>query len=481
MTPRILNLRARPLTATEPCAPDVHYFTFDNPQSAVRSLQSVVAFDANTLIAVEISKAQHEALTREPSPSNPQSSIRSPQSSILFSGVRPKFDLSPDITCRQLTLHLSDQCNQRCKYCWVNQSSTRSTTSTEISVMSRQIAAAALEMIPRDGRDVRVAFFGGEPLLHFGRIAEICEMLDHGPKMRTARKLFHLTTNATLITPIVARFLADHDFSIIVSCDGPEKLHDAARGAGSHAAMMRGLRLLNQAGCSGRVVLRGTWSGARSEILQRLGALNALCEDGLAAGVALEPVAGAHYGDALDAEIHSACNWFGERARSGGTPRWQYLEKTLQRILWQQFRPSECGAGRGYYTVGPTGLIYACHKQQSAEIGHLVASTSSTSSTVVHIEESMRQKWLDNRFCARRECSLCWARHVCGGACRSESLEFCGSITEPHAGRCLLMRQLVAEALHLAATLPRETLLRICPALTVPPPFAPAGRTVSRA
>jgi sulfatase maturation enzyme AslB (radical SAM superfamily) len=75
-----------------------------------------------------------------------------------------------------------------------------------------------------------------------------------------------------------------------------------------------------------------------------------------------------------------------------------------------------------------------------------------------------REKWLDNRFCARRECSLCWARHVCGGACRSESLEFCGGIVQPHAGRCTLMRQLVAEALRLAATLPRETLLRICPA-----------------
>jgi len=216
------------------------------------------------------------------------------------------------------------------------------------------------------------------------------------------------------------------------------------------------LNLLHRAGCSGRIVLRGTWSGMPADILARLGALNELCACGLAAGAALEPVAGAHYGHTIEAEIRSACNWFGLRTRSGGTPHWQYLEKTLQRILWQQYRASECGAGRGYYSVGPTGLIYACHKQQNSRIGDV-------SPTVV-IDEVLRGQWLDNRFCTRSECSLCWARHVCGGACRSESLEFCGGIGQPHAGRCLLMRQIVAEALVLAATLPRETLLGICPA-----------------
>jgi radical SAM protein with 4Fe4S-binding SPASM domain len=528
MTPRILNLQAQPPAsvpspgtergATEPCAPDVRYFPVGD---------NVVAFDANTLVAVEISKAQHETLTAEAQSTqrtNPIVDAVSENSvlrvsavnpALLFSGVRPKFDLSPDVTCRQLTLHLSDQCNQRCRYCWIVKKSTAeahssspadSSTPTETAelrragvaelrragstqrasstvdsvsensvlrdlrvsavnpaVMTREIAAAALTMFPSDGRDLRIGFFGGEPLLHFGHILDITKMVEQRAAADKTRAVFHLTTNATLVTPVVARFLSEHGFSIIVSCDGPEKLHDAARGAGSHAAMMRGLNMLQQAGCSDRVVLRGTWSKAPAEVLRRLGALNEMCANGLAAGVALEPVAGATYGRALDAEIRSACNWFGIHARSGGTPRWQYLEKTLRRILWQQFRPSECGAGRGYYTVGPTGLIYACHKQQSAEIGRLDASTASTPSTTVHIDESLRQKWLDNRFCARRECSLCWARHVCGGACRSESLEFCGGITHPHAGRCMLMRQIVAEALVLAATLPRATLLRICP------------------
>jgi uncharacterized protein len=351
-----------------------------------------------------------------------------------------------------LTLHVSDQCNMRCEYCWI----LKEDAPDLLPVMTRQIASAALNMFPADGRDLRIGFFGGEPLLHFGMMVLIAGMAQERAARSKARALFHVTTNATLITPVVAQFLAENDFSIIVSCDGPENLHDAARGKRSHAAMMRGLKMLHEAGCSGRVTLRGTWSGEPSQILARLSFLNELCGEGLAAGVALEPDAGATYGAETDAEIRSACDWFGVHARSGGTPRWQYLEKTLQRILWQQFRPSECGAGRGYYSVGPTGLIYACHKQRGAEIGCVWGGECG-------IDEARRVKWLDNRFCSRRECSLCWVRHICGGACRSESLEFCGGIAQPHGGRCMLMRQLVAESLRLTATLPRKTLLRICP------------------
>ena len=149
-------------------------------------------------------------------------------------------------------------------------------------------------MFPDDGRDLRIGFFGGEPLMHFGLLMTITEMAQERAKATKCRAVFHVTTNATLVTPIVARFLAEHGFSIIVSCDGTARLHDAARGIGSYAAMRRGLSLLHRAGCSGRIVLRGTWSGAPAEVLARLGELNELCEQGLAAGVALEPVAGAH-------------------------------------------------------------------------------------------------------------------------------------------------------------------------------------------
>jgi uncharacterized protein len=440
VTPRILNFQAVLPEPNEPCAPDVLYFPGEDG--------SGVAFDSNTLLAIEMSPAQFDRAQRE--------GIESPVP-IFFSKHAPKFTLNADTSCRQLTLHLSDQCNLRCSYCWIKPGESP-------AVMTPEIAGAALSMFPHDGRDLRIGFFGGEPLMHFDLLRKIVDIAwTHVYwNLKPAACHFHVTTNGTLITKQMADFLAARGFSIIVSCDGPEKIHDAARGQGSHAAMLRGLELLRDAGCSNRVVLRGTWTGTPARLCARLLALNDMCTEGLAAGVALEPAAGAPYGDALDGEIRDACNCFAMQGRSRAAPRcaprWQYLEKTLSRILWQQWRATECGAGRGYYTVGPTGAIYACHKQQNSQIGRIVSDRPI-------VDETARAKWLDNRFCARRECSLCWARHVCGGACRSESLEFCGSVSKPHAGRCAMMRRLVAESLRLAAALPRETLLKICPAL----------------
>jgi uncharacterized protein len=434
VTPRILNFQAVLPEPNEPCAPDVRYFPGEDG--------SGVAFDSNTLLAVEMSPSQFGRAQRE--------GIESPVP-LLFSKRAPKFTLNADTSCRQLTLHLSDQCNLRCSYCWIKPGESP-------AVMTPEIAGAALSMFPDDGRDLRIAFFGGEPLLHYHLLKDIVARAKDWAVRKNCRPLFHVTTNGTLVRREIARFLADQDFSIIVSCDGPEHLHDAARGEGSYAAAQRGLELLRDADCSNRVVLRGTWTGMPAQLCARLLALNEMCTEGLAAGVALEPAAGAPYGAALDAEIRDTCNWFVRYAQLLGKPRWQYLEKTLSRILWQQWRATECGAGRGYYTVGPTGAIYACHKQQNSQIGRIVSDRPI-------VDEPARAKWLDNRLSGRRECSLCWARHVCGGACRSESLEFCGSVSKPHAGRCAMTRRLVAEALRLAAALPRETLLRICPAL----------------
>jgi uncharacterized protein len=444
MTPRILNLSLRQFEPTEPCDPDVHYVkSGDN---------TVVAFDANTLVASEISVEQYSKLkARSLAPSE------SALSDLLFSRRRPKFAVSPDTSCRALTLHLSDLCNLSCKYCFVRHPA----WPAECAVMSVGIAEAALKMFPSD-RDLRVSFFGGEPLLHFPLMAEIVGMVEDRARVSGMRAMMHVTTNGTLITPEIASFLATHGFSLIVSLDGPEELHDAARGDGSHASVLRGLGLLKDAGCSSRVALRGTWSSRRTDLLERLAYLNNLCDRGFAAAVALEPVSGDPC-DVSEAEMSSVIAAFSCVAHEGQLLRWQYLQKILQRVLWQIHRPSECGAGRGYYTVGPTGTIFACHRQEGAEIGRL----DMASAAPLLIDESRRERWLDNRFCARRECSLCWARHVCGGACRSESLQYCGGkIEQPHAGRCMLMRRLVSESLRLAALLPREVLMRICPAPT---------------
>ncbi len=460
MTPRILNLQVRPLGATELCAPDVHYVPV--------SEDSVVAFDANTLVAVEISKAQYEALTRpRESPVHPGQAPAAgenppPPHALLFSRRRPKFDLSADVSCRHLTLHLSDQCNQRCKYCWVaNPAPAFGNRQSEIGndppVMTREIAEAALGMFPNDGRDLRIGFFGGEPLLHFGLMQRVVQMAED--RARLEKRAHLISRHDERDADHALRGAVPRQTSVLdhrqlrrdrqaARCRARSRqlCGDEARAAHAPRSWLlradRPARHLGGHAGGGPRAARGTEQPVRGGTRRRRRARTGRRRRST--------------GTRSTRKSAARATGSARAPRSGGAPRWQYLEKTLQRILWQQFRPSECGAGRGYYTVGPSGLIYACHKQQNSEIGAVGQR--------VVIDEVRRAQWFDNRFCARSECAQCWARHVCGGACRSESLEFCGGIAQPHAGRCALMRKLVAEALVLSATLPRDVLLRICPA-----------------
>jgi len=101
---------------------------------------------------------------------------------------------------------------------------------------------------------VTVAWQGGEPTLmgldFFRRTIELEEQ-HRRPGMSF---LNTLQTNGTLLTDEWCEFLAEHDFLVGISIDGPRPLHDAFRvdkgGQGTFDRVMRGLRLLQRHGVS---------------------------------------------------------------------------------------------------------------------------------------------------------------------------------------------------------------------------------------
>lgn len=431
---RILNLSVEPMPRSEPAAPHVQVVNVP----PVGEAQHAVLFDANSLVAVETTPAAGERYRQEPSAF---------QGLVVGYPRRPLFDLIKAEECRQIVLRLSDDCNLACSYCRVR-------TANRHATMSVAMALGALKLFG-NGRDWRVCFFGGEPILQMDRLTQVVAAIEKRAQGAGATLRWSITTNGTLITAEVARFLADRRFALIVSADGPCDLHNAARGEGSHQAMLRGLVQLVEAGAPS-VALRGTWSEP-ADLVRRLNWLNAACDGGLASGVALEPADTFTYGADLDAEIHRAAEWMLERVQDGVPARWKYLQTLLWRLLWGQRKGTECGAGRGYCSVGCDGAIYACHRQPGAPIGVIKADGQ------ILMDSAARSTWDDNRFCARQECPTCWIRHLCGGACRGESLELCGDMAVPLQTRCRLMRRLAEEALWMATQLSREELMRWIP------------------
>ena len=371
--------------------------------------------------------------------------------------LRPNYAFSADLGLRMLVLIPTDACNLNCRYCFAHPPG-------EGRRMSKEVVSKALSLFPR-GRDINVSFFGGEPLLAFDFVREAVREAESEARARRVRTSFHVTTNGTLVTEELARFLSEHRFTAIVSLDGDRETHDSARplrssGGSSYDLTLAGLEALRRAKNDGlrNVTLRATFDARLPNILDRLVHLNELARRGLADSVSVEPAcisegcaSGLGFSNTdmkgLCAEYARCTSWYVEEIARGRRPLFFHFSKMLSRLMTRSLAPSTCGAGRGYLTVGPGGEIYACHRTNGSFLGRMGA-----------LDESLRARWLDNRWYACEKCRLCWARNLCGGVCRADSFERSGELLSPDAVSCAIKRMWMLEAMYILSECERRGL-----------------------
>ena len=131
-------------------------------------------------------------------------------------------------------------CNLACSYCY--EDNFRGSFH-----LSPETADLLVESVVRDqmepGRDVKISFYGGEPLLSVGLIKEIAARLS-AAAVRTGTKFsFTLVTNGTLLTRSLVLELMPLGFTgAKVTLDGPRETHDLSRpfasGSGSFDAIL---------------------------------------------------------------------------------------------------------------------------------------------------------------------------------------------------------------------------------------------------
>jgi len=129
----------------------------------------------------------------------------------------------------QLILNVTEDCNFRCSYCLYGGGYEHYRTHSG-RTMSWETARAAIDDFLehcRLSKNPVISFYGGEPLLNFELIRR-CVV--YGREQTQGRDVrFSLTTNGSLLSGEVAKFLADEGFLVLVSLDGPAAIHDRSR------------------------------------------------------------------------------------------------------------------------------------------------------------------------------------------------------------------------------------------------------------
>jgi sulfatase maturation enzyme AslB (radical SAM superfamily) len=137
---------------------------------------------------------------------------------------------------------LNDLCNLRCTYCYEGQEEFRSRGELMSQVHLERILK---EILNSPKRDIQFLWHGGEPLLagidFYKHALDIQREANiHGIEIYNG-----IQTNGTLLNQKWIDFLAEHNFGISLSLDGPKFLHDQSRiDFGSNGTYERVINLL---------------------------------------------------------------------------------------------------------------------------------------------------------------------------------------------------------------------------------------------
>ncbi|MGD8384966.1 MAG: radical SAM protein [Lysobacterales bacterium] len=321
-----------------------------------------------------------------------------------------------------LVLEVAQDCNLRCSYCYAGDG----TYGGAPTLMEPQTARRSIRYLldnSRDNEELTVILFGGEPLLNLPAVeAAVSEAADRG---RAAGKKvrFSLTTNGTLLSPDIIRFLNDARISVAVSMDGPPAIHDSNRphadGRGSYAGIVPQLKTLLASAplpVAARVTLTPAQWSSLPEVFEHLAGLG-FHEVGVApvSPVCTSLLPSREQEDSLMRGFESLASRFLEEAALGRVLPFSNILDLLSRLHGGHARPIACGAGYGYMAIDASGRFFPCHRLTGVtefRAGDLKTGVDGA---------SLKTALEDLNEGRAESCSRCWARTLCAGGCHYEN------------------------------------------------------------
>lgn len=304
-------------------------------------------------------------------------------------------------------------CNLKCAYCYVRDKG----LATAGQAMSPEMAARVVDALDRGlafSESVCLHLYGGEPLLNLPAMAA---MIERAGQNRSGRFSFAITTNGVIGSPAAIDLLEAGRFSVVLSIDGPEPIHDECRrtldNGPTHADVMnflQKLRTRTRCRVRGSAVVRAGWSLAQAGAY-----LSSLPVDAVKAQAVRLPPDDPHtlnneekqaYLRDLEEVGHIVIN----SLEAGLAPRDDRFSSRVLQLLMGAKRKSFCGAGRTTFGITPDGTVLPCILIGPAEarLGHILDDPS------VWIREGKR--W-QAAYQSSLKCEGCPALPLCGGGC----------------------------------------------------------------
>ena len=353
---------------------------------------------------------------------------------------------------KALCLHVSHDCNLRCKYCFADEGAYHSVR----EVMSLETAKAAIDFLLRESGNrkvLEVDFFGGEPLMNLSVVKETVNYAKAEAAKLQKRFLFTTTTNGLLLDDETIKFFNEEMENVVLSLDGRPEIHDEVRktvsGKGSFSAVIDKIKKFVKSRGDKHYYVRGTFTAKNLDFANDV---LFLADEGFDS-ISMEPVVTEipelqikeEHLPLIEKEYERLCDEYIKRQEEGKGFNFFHFNIDLEGGPCLSKRVSACGAGNEYFSVVPNGDIYPCHQ--------FAGDTKWKMGTVFEgkIDKDLRKKFAESCLFTRKKCGDCFAKFICSGGCNANNYHFSGDIEEPYEMTCAMMKKRAECAMHALA------------------------------
>lgn len=355
---------------------------------------------------------------------------------------------------KALCLHVSHDCNLRCKYCFASTGD----FGTGRMTMDAETAKKAIDFVverSRGRRNIEIDFFGGEPLMAFDTVKQTVDYARSLEKEKNKKFRFTITTNGLLLDDEAIDYINKNMDNCVLSLDGRREVNDAMRvttgGCGSYDVIVpKFQKLVQQRGRDRDYYVRGTFTSKNLDFTNDVLAIADAGFDQLS----VEPVTSAP-GTGYDLsekdlprigeEYEKLVDIMQQRRREGRSFNFFHFMVDLQQGPCVIKRLRGCGAGYEYVAVTPEGDIYPCHQF----VGHPEFRQGNVFDGTFDMEISDHFSRLN--VCTRTKCNDCWAKFYCSGGCAAANFNMNGDIETPYEMGCELQKKRLECAIYLKA------------------------------
>ena len=340
---------------------------------------------------------------------------------------------------KALCLHVSHDCNLRCKYCFA---STGDFGTGKRMTMDVETAKKAIDfVIAKSGnrRNIEVDFFGGEPLMAMDTVKATVEYARSIEKEHNKCFRFTITTNGVLLNDENIEYINREMSNAVLSLDGRKEVNDDLRptvnGKGSYDVIVPKFKKLIEGRGTKDYYLRGTFTRFHKDFAEDVKALTEIGKY-----VSVEPVVGKESDpyaiqesdlEELKAEYERLAEYLKDRR----DVNFFHFNVDLSQGPCVIKRLRGCGAGCEYVAITPDGDIYPCHQfvgNEEYKLGSVYDGT---------FNKELSSQFAGLNIYTREECRNCWARFYCSGGCSASNLLVNGNIQHPHKVGCELERK----------------------------------------